>query len=53
MKAESKAQQLQEVIEQLLLLVGEDPSRDGLMKTPERVAKMFNFLTKGYTQDID
>ena len=53
MKAEQKTQQLQEVIEQLLLLVGEDPSRDGLSKTPERVAKMFNFLTKGYTQDID
>jgi len=53
MKTEQKTQPLHEVIEQLLRLVGEDPSRDGLMKTPERVAKMFNFLTKGYTQDID
>ncbi|MBI3611328.1 MAG: GTP cyclohydrolase I FolE [Nitrospirae bacterium] len=53
MKAEEKTQQLQDVIEQLLLLVGEDPSRDGLIKTPERVAKMFRFLTKGYTQDVD
>jgi GTP cyclohydrolase I len=53
MKAEQKTAQLQEVIEQLLKLVGEDPSRDGLVKTPERVAKMFNFLTKGYTQDVD
>ncbi len=53
MKTEPKTQQLQEVIEQLLSLVGEDPSRDGLKKTPERVAKMFNFLTKGYTQDVD
>src|SRR3989338_1515454 len=53
MKAEQKTQQLQEVIEHLLLLVGENPTRDGLVKTPERVAKMFNFLTKGYTQDID
>jgi GTP cyclohydrolase IA len=53
MKTEQKTQQLQEAIEQLLLLFGEDPSRDGLIKTPERVAKMFKFLTKGYSQDID
>ena len=53
MKTEQRTQQLQEAIEQLLLLFGEDPSRDGLIKTPERVAKMFNFLTKGYSQDID
>jgi GTP cyclohydrolase IA len=53
MKTEQKTQQLQEAIEQLLVLFGEDPSRDGLIKTPERVAKMFEFLTKGYSQDID
>jgi GTP cyclohydrolase I len=53
MKTEEKTQQLQEAIEQVLVLVGEDPTRDGLIKTPERVAKMFRFLTKGYTQDID
>jgi GTP cyclohydrolase I len=53
MKTEEKTQQLQEAIEQILVLVGEDPTREGLIKTPERVAKMFHFLTKGYTQDID
>ncbi|HUK55703.1 MAG TPA: GTP cyclohydrolase I FolE [Nitrospiria bacterium] len=53
MKAQEKTQHLQDVIEQLLILVGEDPVREGLIKTPERVAKMFYFLTKGYTQDID
>lgn len=53
MKTEQKTQQLQEAIEQLLVLLGEDPSRDGLIKTPERVAKMFEFLTKGYSRDID
>lgn len=36
-----------EVIKQL----GEDPSRDGLTKTPERVAKAMQFLTKGYQED--
>jgi len=53
MKTEEKTQHLQEAIEQILVLVGEDPTREGLIKTPERVAKMFHFLTKGYTQDID
>lgn len=53
MKTEENIHQLQEAIEQLLILVGENPTRDGLVKTPERVAKMFQFLTKGYTQDID
>jgi len=53
MTTEQRTQQIQDAIEQLLVLFGEDPSREGLSKTPERVAKMFKFLTKGYSQDID
>lgn len=37
--------------EAILRLLGEDPRREGLVKTPERVAKALQFLTQGYGQD--
>ena len=40
-------------IEVVLREIGEDPTRDGLVRTPERVAKALEFLTSGYAQDID
>ena len=38
-------------VRQMLQLVGEDPEREGLQKTPLRVAKSMQFLTQGYHQD--
>lgn len=38
-------------VKEILRLLGENPEREGLMKTPERVAKSLQFLTKGYSQD--
>ncbi|MCD7915795.1 MAG: GTP cyclohydrolase I FolE [Tannerellaceae bacterium] len=36
---------------QIIKLIGEDPEREGLIKTPDRAAKAFRFLTKGYHED--
>ena len=43
--------QLAEHYKAILHLIGEDPEREGLLKTPVRVAKAMQFLTKGYLED--
>ncbi len=44
---------IEEEIRQILFELGEDPEREGLVKTPERVRKSLQFLTRGYKQDIN
>jgi GTP cyclohydrolase IA len=43
---------VEKLIHELLLEMGEDPQREGLIKTPTRVAKSWEYITKGYTQDV-
>ena len=43
----------QELLRELLLRLGEDPDRDGLKRTPERMQKALEYLTKGYQQDAN
>jgi GTP cyclohydrolase I len=51
--AGAETAELQALVEQLLGLLGEDPTREGLLKTPERVAKALRYFTQGYQQDIE
>ena len=44
-------EKFEQSVRNMLEIIGEDPSREGLLKTPERVYKAFGFLTKGYHQD--
>ena len=43
---------LEGLVAQMLSALGEDPKREGLRQTPQRVAKAYEFLTEGYRQDV-
>lgn len=49
--AADRIEKLKEHYREILRLLGEDPDREGLLKTPERVAKAMSFITKGYGED--
>ena len=44
---------MEDLIRQVLVQLGEDPQREGLVRTPIRVEKALRFLTSGYAADID
>ena len=41
----------EELVREMLVRLGEDPDREGLIRTPERVKKAYEFLTRGYKED--
>ncbi len=49
----ARLEQLEKSFLSILEAVGEDPQREGLLKTPGRAARAFEFLTNGYRQDLD
>jgi GTP cyclohydrolase I len=49
---EPNLHKIEALVRQLLIELGEDPAREGLLKTPERVAKALSFLTHGYRTNL-
>ena len=43
----------EKIFEELIRKIGENPERDGLKETPRRVAELYKFLTRGYSENVD
>ena len=52
-RAPSTQREAESLVRDLLVYLGEDPDREGLLKTPERVIRAYRFLTEGYRKNID
>ncbi len=49
----SRLKNMESAVVSILKGVGEDPTREGLLKTPRRAAEAFNFFTKGYEESLE
>ena len=49
----SKEENIAALVRKMITIIGEDPNREGLRKTPERFEKALKFLTSGYHQNVD
>jgi GTP cyclohydrolase I len=52
-KPDAKDENIAALVRKMITLIGEDPNREGLRKTPERFEKAIKFLTSGYHQNAD
>ena len=52
MKKEPNQKKIAALVRELIIELGEDPDREGLAKTPDRVARAMTFLTRGYRQSL-
>jgi len=52
-KANAKGENIAALVRKMISIIGEDPNREGLRKTPERFEKAFKFLTSGYHQNVE
>ena len=44
---------MEKLVKEMLEQLGENPQREGLLKTPHRVSEAWKFLTRGYHQKVD
>jgi len=52
-KVEMPNESIADLVRKMIVLLGEDPNREGLRKTPERFEKALKYLTSGYHQNMD
>lgn len=50
---DNNMERIENLVRELLIAIGEDPDREGLVQTPKRIAGSLNYLTSGYRMDLE